>query len=135
MKRRVCPNCGTHNTEDAWHCKNCDETLSIFTITEVDEKTLPSATAQQTSNKNQSDEVKMQKWDYKSMFINGKGDELYVDGNLHDKSKNISVGYYLKRFGQEGWELVGVVSECFSGGGYLETRYTGIHFYLKRPIA
>jgi hypothetical protein len=32
MKVRVCPNCGKHNLENAWHCIDCQETLSLKTL-------------------------------------------------------------------------------------------------------
>lgn len=33
-KVRVCPKCGKHNLESAWHCGECGETLSIETLTD-----------------------------------------------------------------------------------------------------
>ena len=34
MKVRICPNCGTHNPEDAWNCARCKRTLSMDTLVE-----------------------------------------------------------------------------------------------------
>ena len=33
---RVCPKCGKHNLEDAWHCSECGTVLSIDTLTDED---------------------------------------------------------------------------------------------------
>ncbi len=41
---RVCPKCGKHNLEKAWHCTDCGETLSIKTLTDTDSGRLLSAT-------------------------------------------------------------------------------------------
>jgi hypothetical protein len=41
---RVCPKCGKHNLEKAWHCADCGETLSLKTLTDTDSGRLLSAT-------------------------------------------------------------------------------------------
>jgi hypothetical protein len=35
-KVRVCPKCGKHNLESAWHCSECAETLSIETLVDIE---------------------------------------------------------------------------------------------------
>ena len=35
MNVRTCPNCGEHNSAEAWNCNNCGETLSLDTLTEL----------------------------------------------------------------------------------------------------
>lgn len=41
---RVCPKCGKHNLENAWHCTDCGETLSLKTLTDTDSGRLLSVT-------------------------------------------------------------------------------------------
>jgi len=41
MKVRVCPKCGKHNSENAWSCLNCGETLSTKTLMDTDSSQLP----------------------------------------------------------------------------------------------
>jgi hypothetical protein len=36
MKVKVCPNCGKHNSESAWGCADCGETLSLKTLVDTD---------------------------------------------------------------------------------------------------
>jgi hypothetical protein len=74
----------------------------------------------------------MQKWEYKSMFLDTEGDKLYIDGEVVAE-KNYRISNYLQQLGDEGWELAGVVSECYANGSYLEKRWTGIKYYFKRP--
>lgn len=38
MKVRICPDCDTHNPEDAWSCANCGYTLSINTLVDIDQE-------------------------------------------------------------------------------------------------
>lgn len=38
MKARLCPKCGNHNSENAWSCSVCGETLSVDSIVEVETK-------------------------------------------------------------------------------------------------
>ena len=44
MIERVCPKCGKHNLENAWHCTDCGETLSLKTLMDTDSGRLLSAT-------------------------------------------------------------------------------------------
>lgn len=37
MKVRVCPECGKHNSENAWHCLDCGTTLSMKTLVDVED--------------------------------------------------------------------------------------------------
>ena len=37
MKVRVCPKCGKHNSESAWYCDDCGETLSIKSLVDMEE--------------------------------------------------------------------------------------------------
>ena len=37
-KVRVCPKCGKHNLENAWHCIDCRTTLSIETLMDPEDK-------------------------------------------------------------------------------------------------
>jgi ribosomal protein S27AE len=36
-KVRVCPKCGKHNLENAWHCIDCGTTLSVKTLMDVED--------------------------------------------------------------------------------------------------
>ena len=36
MKVKVCPKCGKHNSESAWSCADCGETLSLNTLVDTD---------------------------------------------------------------------------------------------------
>jgi hypothetical protein len=40
---RVCPKCGKHNPESAWHCSECSQTLSIETLTDKGAAKSPAA--------------------------------------------------------------------------------------------
>lgn len=37
MKVRVCPKCGKHNLENAWHCADCGVTLSVKTLIDTED--------------------------------------------------------------------------------------------------
>jgi len=37
MRVKVCPNCGKHNSENAWNCDDCGATLSMKTLVDTDE--------------------------------------------------------------------------------------------------
>jgi hypothetical protein len=76
----------------------------------------------------------MQKWEYKTMMLDSARDELHIDGQVVAR-KDFKVLAYLQKLGSEGWELAGVVSECYAmAGGLARDQWTGIRWYFKRPI-
>jgi hypothetical protein len=45
MNEKVCPDCGKHNSADAWNCTDCGRTLSVKTLVETDRlETTPAQT-------------------------------------------------------------------------------------------
>jgi hypothetical protein len=75
----------------------------------------------------------MQKWEYKYMFHDTHGYKLFIDGKVVADGTNIKTINYLQNLGDEGWELTGIVSECFTNGGIISEKWTGINYYFKRP--
>jgi len=76
----------------------------------------------------------MQKWEYKSVYINGKGDELYIDGEIVARGKTLGRTARFQELGKQGWELVAAVSESVANGGGIGTVWGGISWHFKRPI-
>ena len=74
----------------------------------------------------------MQKWEYKVVFINGKGDELYVDGELVARGKSVETLARFQQLGEQGWELTTAVSESVANGGGIGTIWGGIRYHFKR---
>ncbi len=116
-----CSNCGEKLSGDGIFCLKCGKELknNIENI--------------QHASISQRKEIPMQKWEYKLVFVNGKGDELYVDGELVAKGKNLGTRARFQQLGQQGWELVAAVSESVANGGGIGTIWGGINWYFKRP--
>ena len=71
----------------------------------------------------------MQKWEYKTIFRDTDSKRILIDG-VEVAKKETDVFPFIQRLGNDGWELVGVVSECLAGNVY--GQWTGIRYYFKR---
>jgi hypothetical protein len=79
----------------------------------------------------------MHKWEYKTLFINGEGNKLYIDGQEIASGKSIKTLPYIQQFGDQGWEMVAAMSEsvskCVGGSAWSSEVWGGIRWYFKRP--
>jgi len=74
----------------------------------------------------------MQKWEY--LQVTWMGPEIWVASKLVTKDKNANPMPYFQQLGDDGWEMVGAVSESVSVSGGMGGRVDGgIRWYFKRP--
>jgi hypothetical protein len=73
----------------------------------------------------------MQKWEYTSMYWHGS--DIWVGCQVVTRDKKASPLTYMQQLGEEGWEMVGAVSETMCFGAYFKDEWGGIRWYFKRP--
>ena len=74
----------------------------------------------------------MQKWEY--LQVAWVGAEIWVGDKMVIRDKKASPMPYIQQLGEEGWEMVGAVSESVCVGGMLREQWGGIRWFFKRPM-
>jgi hypothetical protein len=72
----------------------------------------------------------MQKWEYSKLYWGSDG--LWLNGSKISNDYQDHRAYF-HTLGEDGWELVSVVSEGVANGGSLNTIYSGFVAFFKRP--